>query len=132
MRFLAVSRVGLVPDGGNIFFLSRMMSLPLAKELVFTARMVEAQEALELGLINRIFPPDALQKETMAFAVKLANGPTKAYGLAKQLFNQALRGDLKAFTEAESYAQFQCLHSDDHQEGLSALNEKRPAKFKGK
>ena len=126
------SRVGLVPDGRNIFFLSRMLSLPIAKELVFTGRMVRAQEALELGLINRVLPHEELQQATMEFATELANGPTKAYGLAKHLFKLALQGDIEAFAEAENYAQLQCLHSDDHQEGRAAFTEKRAPKFIGK
>lgn len=132
-KFIEVfTKVGLVSDGGAIFFLSRMLSQPLAKELFFTARPVKAEEAKELGLINRVVAHEKLEQETMKFAKKLANGPTGAYAKIKKLFQIARQGDLEGYLDAENYAQFQSLHSDDHQEGLAALAEKRPPMFTGK
>jgi 2-(1,2-epoxy-1,2-dihydrophenyl)acetyl-CoA isomerase len=82
-------RIGLAPDGGAIWFLTRRIGMAKAKELVFTARFVEAPEALSLGLVNEVVPDDQLMARADALAADLASGPTFAFGLAKKLFHMA-------------------------------------------
>ncbi|RJQ31663.1 MAG: hypothetical protein C4589_01250 [Peptococcaceae bacterium] len=125
------SKIGLVPDAGSIYILSRMIGLPKAKELVFTGRMIEAREALEMGLINRVVPAAELNSAVLSFAAELAHGPTAAYGLAKQLFLQAQHNDLETFLKVESYSQIIAMHTRDYKEGVSAFLEKRQPRFTG-
>src|SRR5580693_1193834 len=82
-------RIGLAPDGGAIWFLTRRLGLARAKELVFTARFVEAQEALSLGLVNHVVEDDELMAKTEELAAELGEAPTFALGLAKKLFHAA-------------------------------------------
>src|SRR5947209_6238647 len=83
-------RIGLAPDGGAIWFLSRRLGVVKAKELVFSGRFVEADEALALGLVNQIVEDDELMAATEALATDLAEAPTFALGLAKKLFDAAV------------------------------------------
>src|SRR5215831_3891690 len=76
-------RIGLAPDGGAIWFLTRRIGMLKAKELVFSARFVEADEALALGLVNYVVEEDELMKKTEELAVELAEAPTFALGMAK-------------------------------------------------
>src|SRR5246127_5407052 len=85
-RFSQIFRaIGLAPDGGAIWFLTRRLGLGKAKELVFSARFVEAEEALSLGLVNRIVEDHQLMTKTEELAAELAEAPTFALGLAKKL-----------------------------------------------
>ena len=82
-------RIGLAPDGGAIWFLTRRIGMARAKELVFTARFVEAPEALSLGLVNHVVPDGELMAKAEELAADLATGPTFAFGMAKKLFHMA-------------------------------------------
>src|SRR6201989_3457955 len=82
-------RIGLAPDGGAIWFLTRRIGMLKAKELVFSARFVEAEEALALGLVNQVVEDDKLMSKTEELAADLAEAPTFALGLAKKLFHAA-------------------------------------------
>ena len=102
-----------------------------AKELVFTGRFVDAQEALSLGLVNNVVPDDQLEAEADKLAADLASGPTFAFGLAKKMFNMA-NGTYEEFLDVENFVQPQLGQTEDHREGVAAFKEKRPAKFKGR
>src|SRR5438270_9405331 len=78
-------RIGLAPDGGPIWFLTRRLGMPKAKELVFSARFVEAEEALALGLVNHVVEDDELVRQTEELAADLAEAPTFALGRAKKV-----------------------------------------------
>ncbi|HYP20578.1 MAG TPA: enoyl-CoA hydratase-related protein, partial [Chloroflexia bacterium] len=132
-RFIEVFvRVGLVPDSGSSFFLPRLVGLGKALEMAFLGDEVGAEEALRLGLVNRVVPPDELETATRGLALRLAKGPTKAIGLAKRAMNRALHMDLEQILDYEVYAQETAGASADHQEGLAAFGEKRPPNFAGK
>ena len=126
------SKVGLVPDGGSIYLLTRMVGLLKAKEMILTGRMVKAQEALEIGLVNRVLPPDKLMPATREFAAELAEGATMAYGLTKQLFLQSCHADLEDYLKVECLSQILAMQTADHQEGVNAFLGKRRPVFTGK
>lgn len=125
------ANIGLIPDAGGLYFLPRLVGLAKAKELVFTARMVEAEEAERIGLINKVVPADRLMEETMELARKLAAGPGKALGLAKALLNQSTSWDLPTLLEGEALAQGICMQTADFREGLDAFLKKRKPQFRG-
>ena len=84
------TRVGLVPDGGGTYFLPRLVGTAKAMELMLLADIIDAQEALRLGLVHWVVPADQLRNETQKLAERLAQGPTLAYGLAKTGLYQSL------------------------------------------
>ena len=132
-RFTQVFRhVGLVPDGGAIYFLTQHLGLLRAKELVYSGRRIDAQEALALGLVNRVVADDQLDSIALAHARELASGPTFALGMAKKMFKMMYQPNLEALLDAEAWAQGLALQSDDHQEGVQAFFDKRPPQFKGR
>ena len=128
----AFVRVGLAPDWAGAYFLTRMVGVHLAKEMAFTGMRVNAQEAKEMGLINRVVPHDQLTDVTMALAEKLANSPTRAIGVAKKMIQKAWLMDMSALLEYESLVQPELTESYDHKEGVKAFLEKREPVFLGK
>ncbi|MBI4590037.1 MAG: enoyl-CoA hydratase [Candidatus Rokubacteria bacterium] len=126
------SKIGLVPDGGGTFFLPRLVGLPKAKELVFTAEIIDAEEAWRLGVVNRVVPGADLRQATLALAQRIAQGPPKVLALAKHLLNRSAEADLSEALDLEAFAQALALSSEDHREGLQAFFEKRPPRFTGR
>jgi 2-(1,2-epoxy-1,2-dihydrophenyl)acetyl-CoA isomerase len=125
-------RIGLAPDGGAIWFLTRRIGMAKAKELVFSARFVEAEEALALGLVNHVVEDDELETKAAALAADFAAAPTFALGLAKKLFHAAVGPSLDEYLEIESLVQPQLHHTQDNAEGVAAFRDKRPPKFVGR
>jgi 2-(1,2-epoxy-1,2-dihydrophenyl)acetyl-CoA isomerase len=126
------SRVGLIPDSGGTFLLPRLVGLGKAFELAYTAEAVDAAEALRLGLVNRVVPHDDLMPATMDLAKRLAEGPTRGFGLTKRGFNFALSASLQDALEYEAYLQEIAGRTADHREGLAAFMEKRRPRFEGR
>jgi 2-(1,2-epoxy-1,2-dihydrophenyl)acetyl-CoA isomerase len=126
------SKVGLVPDSGATFVLPRLIGLTKAFELMVTADKIDAQEALRLGLINRVVPGDQVMKEAEEWAAKLAQGPTKAFGLTKRAVNRSIFPDLEELLDNEAYLQEIAGRSDDFQEGVKAFMEKSSPAYTGK
>ncbi len=124
--------VGLIPDLGGLYFLPRLVGLQKAKELVFTGEKISAEEAKELGIVNKILPGDQLLGEAEALAQKLAKGPRVAHRLAKQIINQSLELSLEELLSLEANAQSLCFQTEDHSEAVKAFLEKRKPVFKGK
>lgn len=129
---MAFKKVGVVPDGGAIFFLTQNLGLARAKDLVYTARAVPAAEALALGLVARVVPDDKLESEARALAVEMAESATYALALAKKMFHSLYVPTLEQLLELETLASGAVRLTHDHQEGVAAFKEKRPPKFLGK
>jgi 2-(1,2-epoxy-1,2-dihydrophenyl)acetyl-CoA isomerase len=127
----AFTKVGLAPDGGASYFLPRAVGLNVAKELMLTARRLSADEAQDLGLVNRVFADEDLVGEATELARKLAAGPPIAMGVTKRLLNSSLLRSLEGVAEAEAYGQALAMSSEDHREGINAFREKRDPKFTG-
>jgi 2-(1,2-epoxy-1,2-dihydrophenyl)acetyl-CoA isomerase len=132
-RFItAFAKVGFSGDFGGTYFLTKLVGSAKARELYFTADPVSARQALALGIVNRLFPDEELQKETLAFARRLANGPRVALGLMKQNLNIAESGTLSELLDAEAVGQIRTGRTEDHREAAKAFVEKRAPVFLGR
>ena len=128
----AFVKVGLVPDTGGLYLLTRLIGLNRAKELCFTGRMLDAPEALLMGLVNQVVPAAELMPRALALARELASGATAAIGLTKSLLNMASTATLEEMAEFEAYALAVVLATEDHREGIRAFREKRAPVFHGR
>lgn len=127
----AFARVGYCGDFGGSYFLTKLVGTAKARELYFTAEMLGAQEALRLGLVNRVVPEMRLEEETLALAGRLAKGPRVAYRYMKRNLNAALTGSLQEIFALEAWHQTRCGQTEDHKEAARAFVEKREPVFKG-
>ena len=125
------ARIGLIPDAGGTYFLPRRVGLARAKELVFTADIIEAREAERIGLVNRVVPAADLERETYALARRIADGPPRVLAAAKALLDRAPSLDLESALHWEALTQGAMIAAADHREGLRAFFEKRPPRFTG-
>jgi 2-(1,2-epoxy-1,2-dihydrophenyl)acetyl-CoA isomerase len=100
-------------------------------ELCCSGRKVTAEEAMAIGLVNKVVPSDALATEAQAMAAQLATMPSQAIALTKRLLNEALDNDLPTQLEAEAFAQETAGKTRDHFEGVTAFLEKRTPNFNG-
>ncbi len=132
-RFIeAFVRIGLVPDMGGAFFLPRLVGPHRAKEWILLGDTVPAAQAHRLGVVNRLAAPDAVLPAARELAARLAAGPRRAIGLAKQMVNRAATGDLRAALDHEAQAQPLMFQTADFREGARAFAEKRPPAFTGR
>ncbi len=139
LRFMAASArvgfrenfLGLIPGVGGITRLVRLVGPATAKELIFSAELIGAEEALTKGLVNRVYPDEELWPETWAFAQRLTRRAPQALGLAKLLVNEAQNVDLHTGRTLEALAQSILLKTEDHREGVRAFREKRRPSFTG-
>ncbi len=121
--------MGLVPDGGGTFFLPRLVGLAKAAELIFTGEAISASEAERLGLINRAIPAPDLEKNVRELAIKLAQSPSPALGLAKRLLWKNLQANIEEALSSEAESQKICLESQDHRAAVQAYWKKREPVF---
>lgn len=126
------TRVGLIPDSGGTWLLPRFVGVGRALEMMFFAEPIDAAAAERLGLVNRVVSQDDLLPRTLEWAARLAEGPTRAYGLIKRGVDRALALDLRAALEYEAHLQEIAGRSDDHREGVAAFLEKRPPSYAGR
>lgn len=125
-------KVGLVPDCGGMYLLPKIVGVHKAKELMFTADLIGAEQAEKLGIINHIVSADKLREETMAFAQKLLASAPIALGMVKQTLNGMEDMTLANWLSHEADMQTLCMQTADHQEGIAAFMEKRAPKFQNK
>lgn len=128
----AFRRIGLVPDGGSTYLLPRLVGMARAKELSILAEKLPAEQALEWGLINRVYDDDALMSEAFKLAEELANGPTVTLKLIRNLYWQSPLNTYDQQLDLERESQKISGRTEDFGEGVKAFFEKRPAQFKGK
>jgi 2-(1,2-epoxy-1,2-dihydrophenyl)acetyl-CoA isomerase len=121
--------LGTSPDGGMTMTLPRTVGLKRAAELMFLGDRFDAQRALELGLVNRLVPPAALEAEAMALVTRLANGPTHAYGRTKALLEASVGQLLDAQLKRETESFAACAATEEFVEGVRAFLDKRPPDF---
>lgn len=126
------AKVGLVPDCAGMYLLPRVVGKHKAKELMFTADLIGAEEASRLGLVNALADDDKLLEETYAFAEKLKQSAPLALTLIKSTVNRADTLTLDSLLEQEAHMQTVCMQTNDHKEGVAAFLEKRPPAFTGK
>ncbi len=129
---LSFSQVGLVSDGGGSYLLPRLIGPHLAKQFFFTAEPIPAERLYQLGVINYLFPLEKLQEETIKLALKLAYGPSKAFGKQKKLIEHSFTSTLEEILEEERLIQTLMVQTEDHKEGVAAFKEKRKPEFKGR
>jgi len=121
--------VGLIPDSGSTWTLPRLVGFGRAMEICCTGRPVKAEEALAIGLVNQVVPPEELEEATMKLATQLAALPAKAISLTKRLLNQSFENTFKEQLVQEAYAQETAGRTRDHFEGVVAFIEKRNPNF---
>lgn len=127
----AFSKIGLIPDSAGTFFLPRLIGFQKASALMMLGEKVSAVEAVNIGMIYKIFPAGIFEEEVQALAENLAQMPTKALGLTKRLLNQSMANNLEQQLALESDLQIEASASNDYKEGVTAFVEKRKPKFKG-
>jgi 2-(1,2-epoxy-1,2-dihydrophenyl)acetyl-CoA isomerase len=130
--FQAFIKVGLVQDSGASYFLPRLVGFAKALELAMLGDIIDANEALRIGLVTKVVPHDTLMDEARAFAEKLANGPTRALGLSKRAMAFGADHGLEQTMDFEADLQAQMALTADHMEGVKAFLDKREAKFEGR
>jgi 2-(1,2-epoxy-1,2-dihydrophenyl)acetyl-CoA isomerase len=128
----AFVRRGLHPDWGGTYFLPRVVGMAKACELIFTGDVIEAAEALRLGLVSQVVAPEELMPTAYALAGKIAAGPPLAIRLAKRALYHSVDSDLRSALEFETFAQNICSETEDAREGIRAFVEKRPPVFRGR
>lgn len=123
---------GLHPDWGGTYFLPRVVGMARAAELIFTGEVIDAAEALRLGIVSRVVAPEELLPTVTELARAIAAGPPLAIRLAKHSLYANADRDLKSALEAETAAQNICFDTEDAREGIRAFIEKRPPLFRGR
>jgi len=128
----AFCHIGLIPDSGGTFFLPRLAGLQRAAAMTMLGEKIFAAQALEWGMIYKVYPAETLMEEATKLAAHLATQPTKGLGLIKRALNQSLHNTLKAQLELEAELQAVAGKTADCKEGVTAFLEKRKPKFVGK
>ena len=129
-KFCSVfGRIGVVPDVGGFFLLPRIVGLQAAKDIVFTSRVIDANEAKDLRIVHEIHEPDVLFDRALAFAGRFRHGSREAIGMAKNILNNSFHLDQKALGEMESFAQGIALHSDYHKKAVARFLAKEPLAY---
>lgn len=124
-------RVGLISGDGGAWLLPRQVGLSRAAEMTFTAEAVDAKTALAWGLVSKVVEPDELLPEANALAASIAQNPPRQLRMAKRLLREGLNTRLDTVLELAAAYQGACHQTEDHEEAVDSLLEKRTAQFKG-
>jgi 2-(1,2-epoxy-1,2-dihydrophenyl)acetyl-CoA isomerase len=128
---LAFVHIGLMPDGGSTVFVPAAVGKARAFQMALLGERVDAERALDWGLVNFVHPDDALMDEANGLVTKLAAGPTRSYAASKRALNRMLYRDLEGQLDLEADLQHALARTRDFQEGVLAFVEKRAADFQG-
>ena len=129
---LPEASLGIIPGAGGMYRMSRVIGVGITKELILTGEAIDAQRALQLGLVSRVVPQSELSKTAEQIAQKILSRGPLAIRLAKRSLNLITQMSTEAAMALESFAQGILFESEDKEEGTSAFLEKRAPKFKGK
>jgi enoyl-CoA hydratase/carnithine racemase len=129
---LTETRLAIIPGAGGTQRLPRLIGKGKAKELIFTGRRVDAAEALDIGLVNKICKPEDLIQESQNMAAMICETGPVAIEQAKYAINYGLETDMHTGLAIESNAYWVCIPTEDRLEGLAAFKEKRKPVYKGK
>lgn len=125
-------RVGILPEFGSTYYLPRLIGIGKACELIFTGQTIDASEAKEIGLVNRVVPPDQLKDAAYGMALNILKMPPIAIQLSKRALYQGMRAsDFAGHLQYETLALVHLFGTQDHEEGVKAFLEKREPVFKG-
>jgi 2-(1,2-epoxy-1,2-dihydrophenyl)acetyl-CoA isomerase len=127
----AYSKVGMIPDGGGLYLLARIVGVQRAKEMILLADVIDAVQAQALGIVRAVYAPDELMSAATALAERLAAGPTRAYGLDKALLARGLAMTMEEFLELEASAEAVVMQTQDHALAVEAFRNKTTPQFKG-
>jgi 2-(1,2-epoxy-1,2-dihydrophenyl)acetyl-CoA isomerase len=125
-------KVGLFPDYGGTFFLPQIVGPAKAAEMFYTGDMIDAREALRLGIVNRVVPAAQLEAETRELAKQIAEAPSGSIRAMKNALFGSHKLELEKALDEEVEQQLKCFRSQDCREGITAFLEKRPPKFHNK
>lgn len=125
-------RRGLIPDIGGIYCLPLLVGLSKAYELLYTGDVIDAQEALRIGLVSKVVPHEQLETVSKELAIKIAKNPPLAVQMVKEAVRKGLNYDLARLGEYHGYALSILFKTEDHKEGATAFLEKREPIFKGR
>lgn len=128
----AFAKVGFGGDFGITWQLSRLVGEAKAKELLFLSEILDANEALRVGLVNKVFPADAFHDKVADLAARIAKGPQVSYRYMKSNVQAALTEDFRASLDREAITHLRCGETEDHKEGVAAFMEKREPRFRGR
>lgn len=124
--------LGIIPCFGGTQRLPRLIGPGLAKEMIFTGRQVKSEEALAIGLVNKVVEPEVLIEESVKMMKDILKNASKAVGFAKVAINRGLEMDLQNGLELEKDVSALCFATEDKDEGMNAFVEKRKAQFKNR
>ncbi len=128
----AFANVGLGGDFGTTWQLNRLLGESKAKELFFLTDIIDAQEALRIGLVNRVLPAEGFMDHVREIAERIANGPLVSYRWMKENLNQSSHVEFKTMLDKEAVSHLRCAQTEDHKEGVAAFMEKRSANYHGR
>ena len=131
-RFRSFTQIGLVPGQAGAFFMVHLMGYARACQMLFSADILNAQQALEAGLVNQVVPEAELETETMELALRMAKQAPIALRLGKLLLRKALEMSVDTSLEICAIAQTICISSKDSQEAIQAFREKRQPVYQGR
>lgn len=127
---LTEPRIGAIPGSGGTQRLPRVVGVPHALEMIYTADPVTAQRAYEIGLVSRVFADDVFEQEVARYAAHIASRAPQAMELVKRTVREGMQGDIVHGLEVERQSLFKVFGSTDYAEGLAAFAEKRTPNFR--